>query len=255
MGRPLLAAILAVMLGTAAATAEPSSYTGSERRNIKTLSEVEVGDLLDGRGAGMALPAELNHYPGPKHILELADDLGLSREQEAETRRLFERMWSEAVPLGEAVVTKEADLDRLFASGAAEEGILRALVAEIARLRGELRFTHLKYHLAMRRLLSPEQVAAYDAARGHGTGHDGRHGAGGHGGAAPTAGPTEMSSPELGAFRTRITDERSTREPGTAPLVSGIEPSRNSLQGDGTAERPVKLSDAEMGGFRWIVVQ
>ncbi len=257
MGRPLLPAILAAVLGTAAATAEPSPHTGSEGRDIKALSEVEIGDLLGGHGAGMALPAELNHYPGPKHILELADDLGLSREQEAETRRLFERMRSEAVPLGEAVVAKEAELDRLFASGAAEEGILRTLVTEIARLRGELRFTHLKYHLAMRWLLSPGQVAAYDAARGHGPGHDGRHGTGGHGGAAPTAGPepTEMSSTELGAFRTRITDGRSTRETGVAPLVPRIDLFRNSLQGDGTAERPVQLDDAEMGGFRWSVMR
>jgi Spy/CpxP family protein refolding chaperone len=86
---------------------------------------------------------------------------------------LFEHMLAEAVPLGEAVVAREAELEQLFASGAANEGTLRALVAEAARLRGELRFTHLKYHLAMRRLLSPEQVAAYDAARGYDAGHGG----------------------------------------------------------------------------------
>ena len=41
------------------------------------------------------------------------------------------------------------------------------VLAEAGQLRGELRFTHLKYHLAMRRLLTPEQVTAYDTERGY----------------------------------------------------------------------------------------
>ena len=182
-------ALTAATIATAAA--EPSLYAGLERRGGKGLSEAEMGDLLAGRGAGMALPAELNRYPGPAHVLELADTLRLSSEQEAETRRLFARMRAEAVPLGEAVVASEAELDRLFAFGAAQEGALRTLVAEIARLRGELRLAHLKYHLITRDLLSPTQVAAYEAARGYtaspGPGTHGyrRHGGtAGHGGGA-----------------------------------------------------------------------
>jgi Spy/CpxP family protein refolding chaperone len=177
-------AMFAVTLAAGSASAEPPSYAGLEERESKALSETEIADLLAGRGAGMALPAELNRYPGPKHVLELAGALGLSREQEAETRRLFERMRSEAVPLGEALVTEEAKLERLFASGAADEDTLRAVVTEASRLRGELRLTHLKYHLTMRRLLSPEQVVAYDAARGYRAEHGSRHGGGEHHGGA-----------------------------------------------------------------------
>jgi Spy/CpxP family protein refolding chaperone len=62
-------------------------------------------------------------------------------------------MQAEAMSLGAAIVTREAELDQLFALGTAKEAAVRALVAEIARLRGELRFTHVKYHIAMRRLL------------------------------------------------------------------------------------------------------
>jgi Spy/CpxP family protein refolding chaperone len=179
MKRLLLVGVLVVAVGSPeTALAEPSPYAGLEWRGIKGLSEQEIGDLRAGRGAGMALPAELNSYPGPRHVLELAAELGLTPEQDAETRRLFARMRSEAVPLGAAVVAREAELERLFASGAADDASLRAIVAEAAKLRGELRFTHLKYHLAMRRLLSPAQVAAYDAARGYASG--GHHGAGGH---------------------------------------------------------------------------
>jgi Spy/CpxP family protein refolding chaperone len=182
MNGPLLAGTVAAAFAIGVALAEPSPYAGFEGRGIKALPEQEIGDLLAGRGAGMALPAELNQYPGPRHVLELAAELELSPEQEAETRRLFKRMEAEAVPLGEAVVAREAELERLFASGAADEATLRAVVAEAARLRGEMRFTHLKYHLAMRRLLSPAQVAAYDTARGSAPEAGGRGGMGGHDG-------------------------------------------------------------------------
>jgi Spy/CpxP family protein refolding chaperone len=175
----ILAAFVAFAATAAAASAESLPYAGLKGRGIKALAESEVADLLAGRGAGMALPAELNRYPGPRHVLELATELELSPEQNTETRRLFARIEAEAVPLGEAVVAQEAELERLFASGAADEGSLRSAVAETARLRGELRYTHLKYHLAMRRLLNPTQVAAYDAARGYAA--SGQHGTGGHG--------------------------------------------------------------------------
>ena len=48
---------------------------------MKSLSDQQLSDLRAGRGMGMALPAELNGYPGPVHVLELADALGLTPEQ------------------------------------------------------------------------------------------------------------------------------------------------------------------------------
>jgi Spy/CpxP family protein refolding chaperone len=183
MGGRRLAALFAAVLGAGAVVgAEPSPYAGLEGRGIKALPEAEIADLLAGRGAGMALPAELNRYPEPRHVLELAHKLGLTPEQKAETRRLFERMRAEAVPLGEALVAKEAELERLFASANADEAALQAVVTEAARLRGELRLAHLRYHLVMRQQLSPEQVAAYETARGYsaGRGAGKRHGGAHH---------------------------------------------------------------------------
>jgi Spy/CpxP family protein refolding chaperone len=170
---PCLAAVLASAVVPMTAMAEPSAYADLRGRAVKSLSEAEVADLLAGRGAGMALPAELNHYPGPRHTLDLSRQLQLSPEQEAQTQRLFADMRAEAVPLGQALVAKEAELDRMFASSTADEPALRTQIAEAAQLRGELRFTHLKYHLAMRRLLTSEQVTAYDAERGYTTPTDG----------------------------------------------------------------------------------
>jgi len=48
-----------------------------------------------------------------------------------------------------------------------DEGSLRTAVNEAARLRAELREAHLRAHLATRLVLTPEQVARYDALRGY----------------------------------------------------------------------------------------
>ena len=56
-------------------------YAGMQARPIKALSDQQIADLKAGRGMGLALAAELNGYPGPLHVLELADKLDLSAEQ------------------------------------------------------------------------------------------------------------------------------------------------------------------------------
>ena len=65
------------------------------------------------------------------------------------------------------VLAKEADLDQAFAGGRIDDAALHRIVADLGRLQGELRYTHLKYHLAMRDVLSPDQIAAYDRLRGY----------------------------------------------------------------------------------------
>lgn len=53
---------MAVLCDAGAATTT-SQYAGQESREIKSLSPSEVGDLLAGRGMGLAKAAELNGYP------------------------------------------------------------------------------------------------------------------------------------------------------------------------------------------------
>ena len=166
----------------AAGTAGPrvdaaSPYAGEQARSIKALSDDEVAGYVEGRGMGLARPAELNHYPGPRHVLDLAGPLGLSEAQVAETRRTFEAMHAEALLLGRDLVAQERRLDEAFASGRIDEPTLASLVAEAGRLQGQLRVVHLRAHLAVRRTLSAEQIARYDALRGYGAGH-GDHGPG-----------------------------------------------------------------------------
>ena len=65
-------------------------YAGMQTRPIKALSDQQIADLKAGRGMGLALAAELNGYPGPLHVLELADKLDLSAEQRSSVQRLFD---------------------------------------------------------------------------------------------------------------------------------------------------------------------
>jgi hypothetical protein len=59
---------------------------------MKALAPERIEDLLMGRGAGHALSAELNHYPGPKHVLDLATELPLTPMQQQQARDSFAAM-------------------------------------------------------------------------------------------------------------------------------------------------------------------
>jgi Spy/CpxP family protein refolding chaperone len=142
-------------------------YAGLEDRTIRALSAELIDDLLAGRGAGYALAAELNHYPGPTHVLALADELGLSSEQRTTTQDIFEPMQLEAQRLGAELVDLESRLDEAFRSAIIDRDSLIEITAEIARVDGALRAVHLATHLDMQRVLTPEQIGRYDELRGY----------------------------------------------------------------------------------------
>lgn len=144
-----------------------SPYIGRESRAIKALSERETADLLAGRGMGYALAAELNHYPGPAHVLEFAEQLGLSPEQRRRTQELFGTMEREAQAIGARIVESERQLDTAFATGQLDKQIVSTRTAALGKLYGQYRATHLAAHLQMKALLTPAQIAAYDRLRGY----------------------------------------------------------------------------------------
>lgn len=155
------------MLASTAAIAQ-TPYAGMQMRPIKALSEQQVGDLSAGRGMGLALAAELNGYPGPSHVLELADRLELSADQRARVQALFDSMKTEALPIGAKLLEQEAELDRQFAGHTVTPESLKASTAAVAITQGELRQTHLKYHLWTAALLNPVQMQRYAELRGYG---------------------------------------------------------------------------------------
>ena len=162
------AAFIAALALTGSAGAQHHGYAGQETRSIKALSNDEVKQYLSGAGMGYAKAAELNSYPGPMHVLELADKLGLSPEQRAATAKLMDAHKAQARAIGARVVEAERALDELFRTGQASEESLAKAVARAAGAQGEYRLSHLETHRRMRALLTKDQVARYDALRGYG---------------------------------------------------------------------------------------
>jgi hypothetical protein len=80
-------------------------------------------------------------------------------------------MKAEAIPIGTRIIADETALDHLFAEHRIAPAVLDSLTARIAVAQGELRATHLRYHLRMMDVLSPDQVAQYMALRGYGMKH------------------------------------------------------------------------------------
>jgi hypothetical protein len=167
-------ALLAALCASPAQAQQP--YAGFEARAIKALSDQQVADLKAGRGMTLALAAELNGYPGPLHVLELADRLQLSDPQRAKIAELIAAMKAEAIPIGERLIAQEADLDRQFADKTITSASLAALTDAIGATQATLRRTHLKYHLVTVELLSAAQIARYGELRGYTAQHPhGRH--------------------------------------------------------------------------------
>jgi hypothetical protein len=168
---------IGILIGVAAAasvaapslaTAEKQSpYAGFEAREIKALSPSEIKGLLAGEGLSASLPAELNGFPGPRHVLELAVELGLSDGQRESAVAIEARMKDEAVQRGAEIVALETELDRLFASGRVEAGEVERLAQEIGAKRGALRSVHLRAHMAMAKTLTADQRSRYMTLRGY----------------------------------------------------------------------------------------
>jgi hypothetical protein len=168
MTRLVILFIAAALAGPATAAQSASPYAGEQQRSIKALSDRDIEDLRAARGMGLAKAAELNSYPGPTHVLELASHLQLTEAQRTATQALFEAMRAKAVPLGAQIIAAERELDSAFAKARITPDALRTRLQAIGKLQAELRAVHLETHIAQRALLSPDQIARYDMLRGYG---------------------------------------------------------------------------------------
>ena len=149
-----------------------SSYGGQEAREIKSLSQDDIRGLLSGAGTpfgGMAKPAELNGYPGPRHVLDAmeAGEFEMSDGQRAQIQNLYDEMKKDAIALGRQMVAVEQKIDDEFTDETVTEESLQNNIAKSARIYEQLRFVHLKYHLKMVDILTPEQITQYNILRGY----------------------------------------------------------------------------------------
>jgi len=146
----ILAVVLIVMPLAAFAQAIPPDRDGLEK----------------GEGMGMGLFAEINGYPGPKHVLELRDSLGLTPDQTLKTEKIFDEMKQQSMALGRTIISMEEKLSKAFRAGSISEDSLQVLSARIGQLRGQLRAVHLRAHLLTRPVLTEAQLRKYIRLRG-----------------------------------------------------------------------------------------
>ncbi len=143
---------------------QSSPYIGQEKRTIKSLSDQEI---VAGRGVGFARPAELNHYPGPLHVLRFKEQLELTADQAEKVQAIFDRMSRDAKALGKEWVDRERALESSFSGYTITTDQVSAETVAIGELQGRLRAVHLTAHIATRAVLTPDQIAKYDVLRGY----------------------------------------------------------------------------------------
>ena len=148
-------------------TPTPGPYAGQQGNSIRGLTEAEIASFREARGMGLARPADINSYPGPIHVLELSDALSLNTEQREAMESLYDQMRREAVSLGEEFLAQYGALESAFRDRTVTTDILNRHAAELGRIEGRLRATHLKYHLLTTGLLTQEQIAEYGRLRGY----------------------------------------------------------------------------------------
>ena len=144
-----------------------SPYAGEQTRAIASLSEEDLGELRRGGGWGLARAAELNGVPGPAHLLELADEIGLDADQRAAIEAIHAEMRADAITAGARLVAAERALDTAFTDGVPDTDTLSRLVAEAGAARADLRLVHLSAHLRTTPLLMPDQIERYAVLRGY----------------------------------------------------------------------------------------
>lgn len=152
---------------------QTSPYAGQELRDIKSLSDIDVQSLQNGTGeafGGVAKLAELNGYPGPRHILDMATELQLTDRQRMEIDLIYQNMSTNAKSIGAAIIAVEQDIDRSFANKTITEENLKLMLDKSADLYGQLRIVHLSAHLDTVQILTIEQVQMYNQMRGYDSG-------------------------------------------------------------------------------------
>jgi hypothetical protein len=157
---------------------QTSPYAGQELRGIKSLSDDDIQSLQNGTGeafGGIAKLAELNGYPGPRHVLDMASELRLTDGQRMEIERIYQNMSNNAKSIGAAIIDIEQDMDGAFANKIITQENLKLMLDKSADLYTQLRFVHLSAHLDTTQMLATEQVQMYNTIRGYDSGTAGNN--------------------------------------------------------------------------------
>ncbi len=117
--------------------------------------------LLNGEEMGQAAAADLNGYPAPKRVLDLATDMKLSPDQKKSIQAISNETKSRAIELGKRIIAVEEELNDAFQSGLVSSKTVQESADQIGKMRSRLRALHLTAHLRVREILTPEQLDLY----------------------------------------------------------------------------------------------
>lgn len=144
-----------------------SPYAHARSAEVSSLTPDEVRELRNGEGMGLARAAELNRFPGPRHLLDLRSELDLDHAQIGRIEAIHEKMRTRAIAKGEDILEAELHLANLFASGRPAAADVRRITGHLGIMRGELQAIHLIAHIESTRELRSGQIEDYDRLRGY----------------------------------------------------------------------------------------
>ena len=175
MQRALIALGLLAAAGVVALEASDGSVLAQQQQPyavvepplICTLTVNDTEDVKEGNGMGLALAGELNGYPGPRHAIDLAEQLHLSPDQVAKLNEFYAAMKSETMPMGATLIAQERSLNDDFAARTVTLSSLETHSRLIVESQATRRTAHLKYHLATAAILTAAQIQRYEELRGY----------------------------------------------------------------------------------------
>ena len=90
--------------------------------------------LLRGEVQGEAFVAEINSFPSPRKILDLKDELNLTKDQLRKLDEMLKNLPISATMKGQDIIEAEEGLNSMFESGNINEKTLRAKLERIGKL-------------------------------------------------------------------------------------------------------------------------
>ena len=114
---------------------------------------------------GPVREAKLNHFPGPKHLLELASEVELHNAQAISIEEILLKMKSKSVAEGSGIVEPDCHLADRFASGQPSVAEARRIARYLGVMRDTLEGIHLLAHIESARELTGDLNEGYDRLR------------------------------------------------------------------------------------------
>jgi hypothetical protein len=133
--------------------------TAIKKSTLKTLSDIQYTALLNGDDLyGMALPAELNHYPSPEKVIKYKRELDLSPIQVSKITAINKELHRKKLEMGLIIIHNERTLDSIFRYHRLDNGSLIFYANRYGLYQGELRNAILQSYLVTSTLLSQQQI-------------------------------------------------------------------------------------------------